>query len=604
MIKTLFTRKTLIAVALSCIWAILLAYVCVCIDGAHSVIPAKNTINKIAQGMHFESINGTMSGFICVMFTAVFEIIAVCAVCFEYRFAVFKNKNPRNVKNVLCYVGTAIAVLAVGVGFGMLFQSPLTADNVATTFKYLEQCVLLASLLFIAAFVGIGAILMLAINFIFVDKPFKFFSSKDEPAFEDENIDADFDVVGSFDGTLNQSATGTVADNAVVTGSAEGGVGGTGKAFVENDSLKNRSFVFPTLTAIDVEREGFDLERRESDKITLAKLCDDFRNYLAAEYGLYFDIDTIRFFVSGFGAGHFEILEGLSGTGKSSLPRYFAKFIGANALFMPVQATWRDKSNIFGYFNEFSGTYNETEFLASLYAANYDPDAINVYVLDEMNISRVEYYFADLLSVLEYPVEDWKVKIMNFPHDFVPPMKLDSGYIRIPENSWFIGTANRDDSTFTITDKVYDRAISIEFATRNEPFVPADKPATIKLTGTEFNKMLKDAANNQANRLTQKDIDNIDKIAEFVYDRFDVTVGNRILNQIENVVPVFVAAGGSKEDALDFMLCKKLLFKLEGRFEDYVKSALEELTELIGAVYGKGTLVRCERQLQKIMRTL
>lgn len=113
--------------------------------------------------------------------------------------------------------------------------------------------------------------------------------------------------------------------------------------------------------------------------------------------------------------------------------------------------------------------------MSALYKANYEPDAINIYVLDEMNISRVEYYFADLLSVLEYPTEDWKIKLMNFPHDFVPPVKLEDGYIRIPELSYFVGTANRDDSTFTITDKVYDRAVTMEFVSKTRRLCPRRK---------------------------------------------------------------------------------------------------------------------------------
>lgn len=598
MIKTLFTRKTLITIALACLYAMLLIVVCACIDGAHAILPAKNVINKIAEGMHFESIQGTRTGFVSVLLNAVFAIIAACSVCFEYRIAVFKKKNPHSVKMIVWYVASALISIALGVAIGILFQKPLTAENISKMFKYLGQCVLLTTVLYVGAFVAIGALVMLIVNFIFVDKPFKFFAKQDEPAFEDEGLNPDFDVAGSFDGALVSSQTDNVSNGVV----AENGEGSGGKTVVENGSLKKRELVFPTLSSIDIAHEGFDLPAGESDKITLEQLCIKFRDYLAANYKLYFDIDTIRFFISGFGAGHFEILEGLSGTGKSSLPRYFAEFIGANVLFMPVQATWRDKSNIFGYFNEFSGTYTETEFLAALYEANYAPDAINLYVLDEMNISRVEYYFADLLSVLEYPQKDWKVKIMNFPHDFVPPVKLENGYIQIPANSWFVGTANRDDSTFTITDKVYDRAIAMEFATRNVPFTPDNTPKPLKLTGTEFNKMF--ASVSGEGRLSKKDLASIDKITAFVYDRFDVTIGNRILNQIQNIVPLFVACGGKKEDILDFMLSKKLFFKLEGRFEDYVKPALEELISLLAQVYGKGVLPRCERQLQKILRTL
>ena len=116
--------------------------------------------------------------------------------------------------------------------------------------------------------------------------------------------------------------------------------------------------------------------------------------------------------------------------------------------------------------------------------------------------------------------------------------------------------------------------------------------------------MLESAKNDKKFALSNDDMAKIDKLAEFVYDRFDVTIGNRIINQIAAVVPAFVCAGGKKEDAIDLMLCKKLFAKLEGRFEEYVKSALIEIVELIGELYGAGTLPRSERTLNKIIRTL
>ena len=62
-------------------------------------------------------------------------------------------------------------------------------------------------------------------------------------------------------------------------------------------------------------------------------------------------------------------------------------------------------------------------------------------VLDEMNLSRVEYYFADFLSVLEYPSDSWKINLMQLKSNVVPPKKLEDGMIVIPENTWFFGTA-------------------------------------------------------------------------------------------------------------------------------------------------------------------
>ena len=144
----------------------------------------------------------------------------------------------------------------------------------------------------------------------------------------------------------------------------------------------------------------------------------------------------------------------------------------------------------------------------------------------------------------------------------------------------------------------------MEFVSKNTPFMPKAEVKPIKLTGSTFKNMLESAKNDKKFALSNDDMAKIDKLAEFVYDRFDVTIGNRIINQIAAVVPAFVCAGGKKEDAIDLMLCKKLFAKLEGRFEEYVKSALIEIVELIGELYGAGTLPRSERTLNKIIRTL
>ncbi len=602
MIKTLFTRKTFIAIALATMYSVLLVFTCASIDGAHAFFPKKNLLNTLASGMHFEEISGGTAGFVIVMLFAVFVAIAAAAICFERQFAVFKKINPASGKMFLWYVGTAVACIALSIILGILMQSPLTGENVSKALKYLGQTILLTTIVYIVLVVVIGAPLMLLINFALVDKPFRFFSSASQPVFDDDNVS--LDISGSFDSPALTSTT-TVPMQGIAEGvPMGGGSGGVGKLIDDDVIIRDREEVFPSLTAIDEKYEGFELPPMQSDDVSLKELAEKFRLYLAKTQKLYFDVDTIRFFVSGFAASHFEILEGLSGTGKSSLPRYFAEFIGANVLFMPVQATWRDKTSIIGFYNEFSKTYTETAFLTALYEANYEPDTLHFYVLDEMNISRVEYYFADLLSVLEYPVPEWKLKIMSVPHDFVPPIKLENGYLQIPENSYFVGTANRDDSTFTITDKVYDRAVTLEFLQKNDAFEVEQNVEKLHLSASALRKLYAAAAADSANEFTAQDKARFDKISNFVYETFDVAVGNRILNQLEKIVPAFIACGGTKEDALDFMLCKKLFSKLEGRFEDYVKPALEETLALMGETYGKGMLPRSEKVIQKIMKTL
>ena len=606
MIKTLFTRKTFIAISLSVMYAVLLVFTCACIDGAHTFYPKKNLVNMLAVGMRFEEIAGGTSGFVMVMLLAVFVTIAAVAICFERQFAVFKNIQPESGKMFLWYTGTAVVCIALSLTLGTLMQSPLTSENIGKAMKYLGQIVLLTTVIYIVLFAVIGAPVMLAVNFFLVDKPFRFFSSASQPEFDDDNVS--LDVTGSFDGqsTVRQQSIsdGTAAAAAPSYDGSSAGGNAVGKLTGDDTIIRDREEVFPSLTAIDEKYEGFELPAAKGDDVSLKELAEKFRLYLAKTQELYFDIDTVRFFISGFAASHFEILEGLSGTGKSSLPRYFAEFIGANVLFMPVQATWRDKTSIIGFYNEFSKTYTETEFLSALYEANYSPDTLNFYVLDEMNISRVEYYFADLLSVLEYPVADWKLKIMSVPHDFVPPVKLENGFVRIPENSYFVGTANRDDSTFTITDKVYDRAITLEFLKKNDAFTVSENVEKIHVTASALRGLYAAAEADSANAFNAQDKARLDKISGFVYDTFDVAVGNRILNQLEKIVPAFIACGGTKEDALDFMLCKKLFSKLKGRFEDYVKPALEGTLALMDETYGKGTLSRSEKVIRKIIKTL
>lgn len=82
---------------------------------------------------------------------------------------------------------------------------------------------------------------------------------------------------------------------------------------------------------------------------------------------------------------------------------------------------------------------------------------------------------------------------MQLPYNFIPPAKLDDGVIQIPNNVYFVGTANKDDSTFTITDKVYDRAITIDFDNRNDAFNVNGDASTINLSRSALAKLYQEA---------------------------------------------------------------------------------------------------------------
>lgn len=603
--KPYFTRKNLIAISLAFIYGLILVFTGLCIDAEHNFISKKNPINELAQGMKFKEITAGLGGFLVLILVAVYIAVFVGAIIYEIRYAKVNNKKLYSPSMILSYIITLLACALLSVGLGLALQSPLTKEALYNIFAFLLQCLLLGSLIYVGLFLVIGGLLMLVVNFLLVDKPFKFFGKENEiPEFPEEEEDDDTDVSGSFDaeGDLNGNVGGGAGGSG---GGAGGGGGGASDSNVQlAEELDDREKVFPTLSAVDVKYDGYAIENVETDDLTLEELCEKFRNYLAKDEGLFFDIDTIRIFISGFAASHFMILEGLSGTGKSSLPRYFAKFSNSNVLFVPVQATWRDKTNILGYFNDFSKIYSETDFLVRLYESNYNPDRLHFFVLDEMNISRVEYYFADFLSTLEFPEDEWKLRVMQLPYNFVPPAKLENGNVSILNNAYFVGTANKDDSTFSIADKVYDRAITIDFDNRNEPFEVSVETSRINLSKTKLHELYDQALSNKDLAMTKDDHKKFQIVTNYIYEEFDLTFGNRILTQIDTLVPVFMACGGKKEDALDFLLSRKVIVKLEGRFEEYVKPALKRLINLIEKTYGPDVFKRSEKEINKLIRKL
>lgn len=597
--KPYFTRKNLIVLSLAFFYSFLLLFVGLCLDGSHLLIGKKNPIALVAEKINFEPIRCGVTGYVSLILVAIYISVFVALFLYEKRYAVLNNKKPYSLKMILSYLASLVVCFILSFGVGMLICGK---NGIKTMYQFTGQSLLITTCIYILAFAFIGGILMFIVNFTQVDRPFRAFEDKNYPVLDDDDLVKN-DVSSNFDAVPSSKVSGTVSGE-VGIGQPAATDNNNSSVIRQTEELDDREKVFPALSMMDEEYEGYAVENVVSDNLTLNEIATRFRNYLAKEEKLYFDIDTIRFFVSGFAASHFMILEGLSGTGKSSLPRYFAKFINANLLFVPVQATWRDKTNLIGYFNDFSKAYSETEFLTSLYHANYNSDMIHMFVLDEMNISRVEYYFADFLSVLEYPEEEWKIKIMQLPYNFIPPAKLDDGVIQIPNNVYFVGTANKDDSTFTITDKVYDRAITIDFDNRNDAFNVNGDASTINLSRSALAKLYQEAKNNKSYQMTDNDYQKFQTISDYIYDQFDITFGNRILNQISELVPVFVSCGGTKEEALDFLLSRKVISKIEGRFEEYVKNALRELLNLIHKTYGKDVLKRSEKTIQNLMRRL
>lgn len=365
------------------------------------------------------------------------------------------------------------------------------------------------------------------------------------------------------------------------------------------EPINNRDIFLP-LTRIDQAKRE---DRTKTSDIAIEELALRFQAYAINNHKIYYELPIIRSYIAGLATSRLIILEGLSGTGKSMLPRMFAEFTSSKAYFSPVQATWRDKTDLLGFYSEFSKTFKTTDFMKNLYSASYS-DKINELVLDEINLSRMEYYFADFLSILEYPQEDWKIKVYDAEAGQKLPQKLEDGYIKIPNNTWFIGTANTDDSTFTITDKVYDRAVIIDFAEKFSPITSSYNSDPIEISADALLEMFENAKNDDSYKLSEADVKKFLKICDFIKDVFEIKFGNRIMVQIEAFVPVYVALGGTKEEAIDFMLARKILRKLQGAYQDYVKEELAKLKNLIEQTYGKGVFKETEKLIAKITKRL
>lgn len=605
--KTHFSRKNYIALGITYFYLLAVLFSAICLDASGTFVKVKNLLALMNKAMGLPSVNPGFAGWALLICVVIYFLLFSVSFIYEMRLAKYYDNVVFSKKWSLIYVGTFFVSFGLCFGIGMVAQYPYEPAFMIASLQFLGESLLMGLIIYILALSFIAAICMIWINMKHIDEPFRFFGAKTQAQDEaDKKAEEDEEKALEEQGNLAASFGEADASGSAVAGVGAGGSRngtGNGDGTQVDSPLKDKERVFPGLCNIDLISESYK-EEEFDDNINLKDLVSNFRKYLAKKEKLYFDEATIRAFISGLAASRLIILEGLSGTGKSSLARYFSEYISEESFFEPVQATWRDRTSILGFYNDFSRTYNETEFLKRLYDATYKPHDINIMVLDEVNISRVEYYFADFLSIMEYPVDKWKLKIMQLPYDFDAPNHLEDGILKIEKNTWFIGTANKDDSTYTITDKVYDRAIAISFDDRNDPFEVNEDVDKIKLSYDKLMSLFAEAIDNKENSLTSDDLAKFKILTDYTFDSFDLTFGNRIMHQIEQLVPVYYVSGGTKEDALDFMFARKVVAKLEGRFEDYVKDGLTGLKRLILKTYGPDSFKLTNETIDKLLRKL
>lgn len=327
---------------------------------------------------------------------------------------------------------------------------------------------------------------------------------------------------------------------------------------------------FPACSSYD---DDVDLAREVGvrDFDTLAGLVDELRDRMATNSAsFYYSEADVRLFLAGLAASRLHLLQGISGTGKTSLPREFFKALaGEDAVqIVEVQAGWRDKDDLFGYYNAFEKRFAESEFTKALYRALLPANADRpmVIVLDEMNLAHPEQYFSVMLSLLENATAErghldlLTSEIPNLPRLF------SGSRLPLARNVWFVGTANHDETTVAFADKTYDRAHVQVLPSTYIPFQPSRRgSASGPVSFEALERAFITATRNYAQDARKVKVFLRSRLRE-EFEKFGVGWGNRLDRQIESFVPVVLDAGGDLTEAADHLVATKLVRKLENRF--------------------------------------
>lgn len=204
------------------------------------------------------------------------------------------------------------------------------------------------------------------------------------------------------------------------------------------------------------------IHEKNTIKLNDKELIDHIYSYIKSKGFYYKKDEVINLFLS-LKTKPFVILSGISGTGKTKMVQWFAESVGAteeNGQFslIPIRPDWNDGSDLLGYV-DIKGAFIEGPLTKVIRKAIEQPDLPYFVLLDEMNLARVEYYFSDILSVMESRKwKDNRVVSSNLLSEEIVGIDL-----KLPNNLYIIGTVNMDETTHPFSKKVLDRANTIEF---------------------------------------------------------------------------------------------------------------------------------------------
>ena len=324
--------------------------------------------------------------------------------------------------------------------------------------------------------------------------------------------------------------------------------------------------------------------------------CTELTNSILST-GLIYSSTLIKRLAFSLMAKPFVILSGLAGSGKTQLALAFAKCLSENieeqVCTVSIGADWTNRDPLLGYPNALkSGEYvlPESGVLQLLMQANDNPSKPYFLILDEMNLSVVERYFADFLSAME---SGEKIKLWDNEEGNVPKE------IELPKNVFIIGTINVDETTYMFSPKVLDRANVIEFKIapdEMDKYLGKKVNINLKAGYSACADMAVDFVN-KANSQVEKDEKNKDVLLSFFKElkKVNAEFGYRTVNEISRYLHF---ADGDLEDdsAIDTAILQKLLPKLHGSRKKLVPT----LTALWDICLNNGNTTKIDTETEKL----
>lgn len=346
------------------------------------------------------------------------------------------------------------------------------------------------------------------------------------------------------------------------------------------------------------------------------------------EYGLEFSPRILKAFHTALKTAEWSplaVLAGVSGTGKSELPQLYAKFGGINCLNVPVQPNWDSQEAMLGYYNTVSSKFEAQpmlQYLVQTQTANCEKtekyeeykcslkEQMNIVLLDEMNLAHIEQYFAEFLSKLEER-RGKKEEDSQFPALAVKLGGTDAYPLPMGRNVLWVGTMNQDETTKSLSDKVLDRGIVINFP-RPDEFkrrlnLNRDVKAEEKYLSVETWNSWKLILNDQQVIETEKIIAPYKELVEKInksISNIGRAIGHRVWQSIENYIWNYPDV--RKEflcrpaNLLDEDFIKEISKKIDPAFEDQL---VQKIMPKLRGIETRGESKKCLDEIRTSIET-